>query len=70
MAELKTAVDDHGESMKEIDQLAFSNNDEVPHVFYSADDSIEDFDIQQENKQKVCSASFGIEERAKGELDV
>ncbi len=58
-------------------QQAFQSNDvieERPGVrrplpkFYSADDTVVDSDTQI--KQKVCSASFGIEEAARSKLDV
>lgn len=60
-------------------QQAFQSNDvieERPNVrrplpkFYSADETVADSELQLQVKQKVCSASFGIEEAARSKLDV
>lgn len=59
-------------------QQAFQNNDVIEErsnvrrplpKFNSADETVADSDAQQ-IKQKVCSASFGIEEEARSKLNV
>ncbi|ODN03448.1 Alpha-mannosidase 2 [Orchesella cincta] len=84
LKQLEAAVANHRESMKEIEQLAFGNDVESQQQNHDSNVDFQPLkderktinvdenviDSSEAQRPKVCSASYGIEEKAKSNLDI